>query len=438
LTTQTALEIAVTFGAWLGQGPVVVGRDTRPTGEMIASAVFAGLTSAGRDVLDLGVAPSPKVVFAVKSLGAAGGMIITASHNPPEWNGLKFVGPKGLPLGEMELSRLRADWLGKFAKPVGWEKTGRVLPGRLLGRYERAVIDCVEAEAIRKAGLCVVVDPGNGAGSLVTPFLLQQLGCRVKAIHAVPDGTFPRPIEPTRESLVSLVEAVKASGADVGFAHDCDADRLVCVTERGEVLPEDLTLAIVLDSFLEVKPGSVFVTNVASSSLFDDIAEKHGSSIHRSRVGESFVVKKMIEVDAAIGGEGSCGGVILPSLSYTRDGILAAAKILEALAEKGEAISAIAGRMPKYQSVRTRLPCSQEEAERIVAALIERHRDETIDTTDGFKLLRRGEWVLVRASGTEPILRIMSEAQTAEHAQRLNHEIRAEIAEITAAWKKRR
>ncbi len=438
LTAQAALQISASFGAWLGRGPVVVGRDTRPTGQMIAAAVFAGLASAGRDVLDLGLAPSPKVVFATKCLGAGGGMIITASHNPPDWNGLKFIGPDGLPLTEAELLTLRRDWSEGVFKPANWHSVGRILPGRLSGRYEKAIIDCVDAQALRKARLNVVVDPGNGAGSLVTPFVLRQLGCNLTAINASPDGTFPRPIEPTKEALSGLAEAVKASSADVGFAHDCDADRLVCVSETGEVLPEDMTLAIVLDSFLRANPGSVFVTNVASSSVFDDIAGKYHSKVHRTRVGESFVVQRMIETGAPIGGEGSCGGVILPNLSYTRDGILAAAKVLEALAETGETPSAVTGRMPKFFSVRTRLPLSRGDADRVIEALLERHRGEEIDTTDGFKLLRRGEWVLVRASGTEPIVRIMSEAQSIESAQGLNDELRAEVEETVASLRRDR
>ncbi|MEM2904318.1 MAG: phosphoglucosamine mutase [Candidatus Bathyarchaeia archaeon] len=431
-TARTALEISASFGAWLGKGRVAVGRDTRATGEMVVAAVSAGLTSVGCDVLDLGVVPSPKAVFAVKHLGAAGGIIVTASHNPPDWNGLKLVGPNGLPLSERELFRVREDWRSEAVKPVASERVGRVLPGRLSGRYEKSVTECVDAQALTRTGLKVAVDPGNGAGSFVTPYVLQQLGCKLTAINAVPDGAFPRPIEPTEEALAGLVEVVKAEGADVGFAHDCDADRLVCVDEKGEVLPEDFTLAVVVDSYLEANPGSAFVTNVASSSLFEEIAERHGSRVYRSRVGESFVVQKMIEVGAPIGGEGSCGGVILPRLSYTRDGILAAAKVLEVLATRGETLSAITGRMPRYFSVRTKLPCSREEAQQVVTALAERHRGETIDLTDGFKLLKRGEWVLVRPSGTEPVLRIMSEARTQESAKRLNDETRKYVEDILA------
>lgn len=356
--------------------------------------------------------------------------MVTASHNPPEWNGLKFTGPSGQPLTEREFSGLIEVWLGGRPRRCNWREIGHVLPARLLGQYERAIIESVDTGATRQAGLTVVVDPGNGAGSTVTPYVLRELGCSVTALNAVPDGTFPRQIEPTGEALSMLAEAVKESTADVGFAHDCDADRLVCVTETGQALPEDMTLAIVLDSYLKENPGATFVTNVASSSLFDEVARRHGSKVYRSRVGESFVVQKMVEVGAPIGGEGSCGGVILPRLSYTRDGILAAAKVTEALAMSGETLSSITGLMPRYFPARCKLPCSRESADRIVKGLIMAHLGETMDTTDGFKLFVEGGWVLVRASGTEPVLRITSEARSSQEAQKLVDDSRTEVERL--------
>jgi phosphoglucosamine mutase len=427
---EEAIKLSLCFGSMLPPGPVVLGRDTRPSGEMIERASSAGLMATGHNVLVLGIAPSPAIAFAVKRTGAVGGIIVSASHNPPPWNALKFLGAGGRALNEAKISELRNLYTAGSYREAPWTSLGKVQDLSLLGEYEEALISLVDVDAIRKAGLLAVVDAGNGAGSLVTPRVLKDAGCQVFPLNVEIDGKFRRPIEPTRESLSDLAKKVVVLGADIGFAHDCDADRLVCVTEKGEVLAEDLTLALIVDQVLSKRGKGIVVTNVASSMVFEDVAKRHGAKVVRTRVGEAYVVEKMIETGAIVGGEGSCGGVIIPEHLYTRDGILAALKVVEALALQEIPASEVFASFPRYYMARDKVPCSTFEAKDIIEALRARHSGEKLDLTDGVKIVGEKEWVLVRPSGTEPIIRIMAEAENLRRAEELCKGLLSEVLEI--------
>ncbi|MEM2926118.1 MAG: phosphoglucosamine mutase [Candidatus Bathyarchaeia archaeon] len=430
LGPEEALRLSLCFGSMIPQGTVVLGRDTRPSGEMIQRLVAIGLMSTGHNVSILGVAPSPAIAFAVKKTGAVGGIIVSASHNPPSWNALKFLGQEGIALNEAQISALRNLYISDSFKEVPWTSLGEAHDLNLLDDYRKALISLVDVEAIRKARLFAVVDTGNGAGSLVTPKALEDSGCQVFPLNVELDGRFRRPIEPTRESLSDLTKKVVSLGADIGFAHDCDADRLVCVSEKGEVLGEDLTLALIVDQVLSKRKGGIVVINVASSMVFDDVAERYGAKVLRTRVGEAYVVEKMIETGAIVGGEGSCGGVILPDHLYTRDGILAALKIAEALAHLGRTASEVFEAFPRYYTARGKVPCSGGEAREVIEALKICHSEEKLDLTDGIKIIGEKEWVLVRPSGTEPILRVMAEAESPRRAEELCKDLLKEVLEI--------
>jgi len=435
MTPEVALNLSTAFGTWLRRGSVVVGRDTRPSGDMLQRAVTAGLTSTGHDVIDVGVTPSPAVAYTVKTSQAVGGVIVSASHNPPEWNALKFLGTEGISVSESDVQAIGDRYTRGAFNYASWTSLGKVYPRDVTDTYIAALIRNIDVEAVKRSALSVVVDPGNGAGSLVTPYLLREVGCHVTTLNASVDGFFSRPLEPTREALGDLARLVVALKADVGFAHDCDADRLVCVDDKGEVMPEDIGLAVIVDDFLRRSAGGVFVTNVASSLMFEDIAEKHGVKVVRTRVGEAYVAQKMVEVKALIGGEGSCGGIIMPQIHAARDGVLAAAKVTEILAKRGVRLSELVLQLPRYHSARGKVACSGVDAERAVKALKERYRGKPLDLTDGVKVHGRGEWVLVRPSGTEPVIRVMAEAKTPGRAQELCDRFLSEVSAILALKK---
>ncbi|MEM2876084.1 MAG: phosphoglucosamine mutase, partial [Candidatus Bathyarchaeia archaeon] len=326
-TLHDAIKLSVAFADMLGEGEMVVGRDTRPSGSPIMNAVIAGITSVGRDVFDVGIAPTPTIAHAVRDLKAAGGLVISASHNPPEWNALKLIGPEGILLGE--------DWYKRLQLKVG-EEHARIGSSSRFGfrrflnpfvSYFKSIINYIDHQKLRLNPLKVVVDGGGGAGALATPKILREIGCKVRTIHCCTDGFFPRPLEPTQECLGDLSRYVVSTGSDLGFAHDCDGDRMVCVDEKGSVLRPDEGFAIIVDGVLRESPGGCVVTNISSSLLVEDVAERYHAKVIRVAVGETNVVEGMRRHEAKIGGEGSSGGVIIPAVHYVRDGPLACAKM---------------------------------------------------------------------------------------------------------------
>ncbi|HMK45499.1 MAG TPA: phosphoglucosamine mutase [Methanocella sp.] len=415
MTPEMAMNLARSIGTLKG-GKIALGRDTRQSGEMIKGAVIAGLLSTGCSVVDLGIAPTPTIQYYVKNFADAG-IIITASHNPPEYNGVKGVAYDGTEMSRADEAEVEKIYFAGDFKKADWSQTGDLTCFDPKPMYIDNIIKTVDAELIRNKGFKVISDTGCGAASLTTPFLLRKLGCKVISLNAQIDGTFPgRNPEPTGNEIDDLKAAVIAAGADLGIAHDADADRAVFVDDRGRFANEDVMLAIMTEYKLQRKPGGIVVTPVSSSSLIEDIAKKYSSQVIWTQVGSIYVARKMMEVGAVFGGEGN-GGLIYPEFQYCRDGGMSAASVLELLATTGKKLSDIIDAVPSYNSVKEKIHCKDKEM--VLKKIATEAKGDRIDTTDGVKIFNKDGWVLVRASGTEPIIRIFAESKTTVGAKRL-------------------
>ena len=415
-------RFAAAFGTLIEGQPVVVGRDTRTSGPMVHHAILAGLIATGCKVIDVGVCPTPTVLLMSKALNAGGSLVITASHNPIDWNGIEFASESGRLLSEAERTRLMEIYESGDFELATWDKQGGIeLVDTAVDQHIAGVLSCdwVVRDQTQSYGLKVVIDCGNGAGSVISPRLLRALGCEVVELNCVPDGYFPRPAEPTPDALDQLCEAVKSEGADLGFAHDGDADRLVLVSEEGTPLSSEYTFALAAEFLLNKRKGDIVAT-VSTSRMLDDVADRHGVKLHRTPVGVGFVVEKMREISAVIGGEGT-GGVIYPELQYTTDGIASIAAIVQLLAESSAStISEVIASIPSYAICKEKLEVpSQQMADAVLQLAIETYTSETLDLADGVKRVWADRWVNIRKSGTEPVIRVFSEAQTLEEAQDL-------------------
>lgn len=425
LTPELLARFAQGFGTYLGGGRVVIGRDTRTSGPMVRYAVVAGLSAAGTEVLDLGVVPVPTVQVMVRKLKADGGIAITASHNPAEWNALKFIRGDGCFLNQYQANEL----LGIFHQgdmryaPAGEIPEPREIKGAVEAHAEAVFEKLGKLKGRRPK---VVVDCVNGAGSVMSPWFLRELGCETVELHTKPDGIFPRPPEPLPKNLQALCETVKREKADVGFAQDADADRLAIVDERGVPIGEEYTLALAVDYILRREKGAV-VVNLSTTSAIDDIAAAHGRTAIRTKIGEINVVERMKSENAVIGGEGN-GGVIYPAVNYGRDSFVGMAIALHYLVESGKKMSKLAASLPQYKMVKTSVQCPTVKAFELIEKLRVTHADENPDCTDGLKIHRGGGWVLVRPSNTEPIVRLISEARTQGAAEKLQSGLAREIA----------
>jgi phosphomannomutase len=430
LTPEVIAHFAAAFGAYaLRRGPgktVVVGRDSRVSGPMFLRAATAALQSVGCDVVDVGVVPTPTVQLAVEDLGAAGGLAVTASHNPIEWNALKFIGPSGMFLDAAEGAEMRAFLDGEVPR-AGWRDLGgwRQDDGAVQRHLDRILsLPFLDVERIRAARFHVALDCVRGAGGNIFPRLLEALGCTVTAINLETDGLFPREPEPVAENLGELEALVRSSGAVVGLATDPDVDRLSLVSEEGRAIGEDYTLALAASLVLRHRPGAV-VTNLSTSRLLDDVAERAGRTLVRAAVGEINVARRMQAENATIGGEGN-GGVILPDVHLTRDAPVAAALILQLLAETGRPLSALAAEIGRYEIVKEKLPRPSQPLDAVYDALAARFPDAEADRQDGLRLSWPAEkkWAHLRPSGTEPIVRIICEAPTRADAAALVETLR--------------
>ncbi len=436
LTPELVARHAAALGAWArarGADTVVLGRDARTSGAMFARAATAGLMSVGADVIDLGIVPTPTVQLAVEHHHAGAGLILTASHNPIEWNALKFVGPDGIFLGAEAGGDVRQLAEAGPAR-TGWDEIGSVTEdGEAIARHLAAILALPEVDVplIRKRRFTVALDCVRGAGGTVIPTLLEQLGARVIGINLETDGRFPREPEPIPENLGQLAELVRGSGADVGLAVDPDVDRLAIVDETGTPIGEDYTLAFAVRAVLgeggaatpsrSAPPGParrpVVVANLSTSLVVEDAARQSGARFVRAPVGEANVAQAIQAEGAVIGGEGN-GGVILPALHIGRDAPLGVALILQHLARTGQRPSEVVAGAPRYRIVKSKSPRGAN-LESLYAAL-RRHFDAAeADSRDGLRLAWPDRWVHVRPSGTEPIVRYIAEAPTEAMARNL-------------------
>jgi len=419
LTPDLAVRVGRAVATVWGRVLVAVGRDTRTSGPMVREAVVSGLLASGARVLDVGVLPSPALQFYVKERKLAGGVIVTASHNPPEYNGIKVIDGLGMEIpreAEERIEGLVAS--GAFATP-GWREVGDAsAAGDAVDAYVRGIAARVDGAAIARRRSHVVVDPGNGAACATTPRLLRGLGCRVTTMNAQPDGAFPgRMPEPTAENLAGLRALVPALGADLGIAHDGDADRAAIVDEGGGFVHGDRLLALLAGEVVRRTPGLV-VTPVSSSSCVEDVVRAAGGRVEYTKVGAPVVARAMYAKGAVFGGEEN-GGMIYPEHLFARDGGMTAAKVVELLAVRGTPFSALAASVPAYHLRKASAPCPPERRDVLLARLRELAADRKVDSTDGVKVYGEGGWVLVRPSGTEAILRIYAEGKTPEQADAL-------------------
>lgn len=415
-------RFAAAFGTLIEGQTVVVGRDTRTSGPMVHHAMLAGLIATGCKVIDVGICPTPTVLLMSKTLNAGGSLVITASHNPIDWNGIEFASESGRLLSEAERTRLMEIYQSGDFQLAAWDKQGSVeLVDSAVDQHIAGVLnwDSIVRDQIQSRRLKVVIDCGNGAGSVISPRLLRALGCEVVELNCVPDGYFPRSAEPTPDVLDQLCETVISESADLGFAHDGDADRLVLVSEEGTPLSSEYTFALAAEFMLNKRKGDIVAT-VSTSRMLDDVADRHGVKLHRTPVGVGYVVEKMRETAAVIGGEGT-GGVIYPELQYTTDGIASIAAIVQLLAELSPStISEVIASIPSYAICKEKLEVpSQQIADAVLQGAIETYTNETLDLADGVKRVWDDRWVNIRKSGTEPVIRVFSEAQTLEEAQDL-------------------
>ena len=419
LDADYVTAFAAAIGTLADGGTVVIARDGRPSGEMLRHAVVAGLLATGCRVLDAGIAATPTVGVLMTDQQAAAGLQITASHNPIEWNGLKpfrssgsvfdaAAGKELVDLLESKAFRYRAhDQIGSLG----------MLADPLEPHFNR-IAELVDEAAVARRRFKVVLDCNHGAGAVGGPrFLRDQLGCDVVVLGDQPNGRFAHPPEPIEANLQSLCAAVREQGADVGFAQDPDADRLAIVDNTGRYIGEELTLALALDHVLPRRPGPV-VVNGSTSRVTSDIAEKYGCAFYRSYVGEAHVVAKMNEVSAVIGGEGN-GGVIEPRVGLVRDSFVSMAYVLEGLAARPGRLSDWVDSLPRYVIVKDKLHCAREKVTLAMESLRKTFDDAEAQAGDGLRLDWPDRWVQVRASNTEPILRVIAEAPTTRDAETL-------------------
>jgi len=414
LTPALACGFAQAFGTYVGPGRVVVGRDTRPSGPMLQHAVNCGLLATGCEVVDVGILPTPTIQVYVGATRARGGIALTASHNPPEYNALKLFNAQGIFFNHYERGELldlyhQSDFRQAANEEIRGLLSDFATPPKL---HLDRILKHVDAERIRTRKFRVALDGVNGAGALMScHFLAEVLGCELHAIAVDPTKPFPRIAEPRSDTLGDLSELVPREHCEIGFAQDPDGDRLAVADETGRVLDNDDVLALVVDAALERLRGDV-VVNLSTSSVIDDVAAARGRRVFRTPVGEANVVETMQAVNAVIGGEGSNGGIIFPPVQLCRDSYTGMAFLLDRMAQTGLPVSELAARLPRYHRKFGQAAYEHGRLGPLMQALEDEFGGATLDRSDGLKVILPSAWIHVRASNTEPLLRIAAEARS--------------------------
>jgi phosphomannomutase len=424
LTPDLIVKVASAFAKYTKRGTIVVGRDTRPTGEAIKQVLEHVLTLSGCNVIDLGIVPTPTVELMTKKLKAAGGIMISASHNPVEWNAFKLINKSGIFLNLKEITQF-FKYLEEDFNYVLWNKTGKISYNTSAGIVHiKKVLDVVNKDKIKKKAYKVVLDSVNGAGSEITLKLLSELNCKIIPLYCDINALFPRGAEPVPENLKDLAKAVKKYGADIGFAQDPDADRLAIVNEKGVPIGEENTLVLVTEHLLSKKKGRV-VINLSTTKAIEDIAQKYGVSVKRTKVGEINVTDEMRRNGARIGGEGN-GGVISPEINMGRDSLAGIGYVLEMMAERGQSISELVNVLPQYIMKKGKIKSDDNKKNQLILNIIKGDfKNEKISDIDGLRIdfikhnEFKGGWVHLRPSNTEPIFRIISEGKDSMHAAKI-------------------
>ena len=425
LTPAVVSSMVAAFAVWLKRSAptkgkplkVVFGRDSRPSGFWVRDAAVSTLVASGIEVVDLDIVTTPGVAMMVKHLQADAGMIATASHNPIEWNGLKFLNREAIAPPPSDAAAIKELYL---AGATNYVRVQSLVPpaknSETHAYHIKKVLDHVDELGISAKRYKVVLDSVNGAGCIATATLLSKLGCLLVHMNDKPNGQFAHEPEPTAANLVTLAAEVKRQKAAVGFAQDPDADRLAIVDENGVYIGEEYSLALAAKLVLSKKPGGVAAANLSTSRMLDDIAAQHGGRVVRTMVGEANVVQGMIRENAVIGGEGN-GGVIDLRIVPGRDSLLGMAYVLQLMAQTGKSISQLVAELPKYEIVKTKFECRREDADRAVAALVKAFATEKVDLQDGIRIDWPDGWVHARPSNTEPIMRIIAEAPSRKVAE---------------------
>lgn len=430
MTPVFALGIAQAFGTMLGEGKTVgLGRDTRTSGPALGAAVRAGLMACGCDVIDFGVVPTPCLQYLVLDHKLDGGVMITASHNPPEYNGIKIIEADGTEMGDERTLELEDILIQKRSVVSAWDKVGNCTEEP---QARKLYIDSIVVQFPKDCGkgITVAVDPGNGPAAATTAEILRRLGCNVHTINAEFNGLFPgRLPEPSPEGLANLSALVQATGAAFGVAHDGDADRAIFVDENGAFMDGNITFALLASYFCEKNPGSVIVTPVSTSGIVAEVGKKYNCTTTYTVVGSIYVARTMRELIAnkeniVIGGEGN-GGIIYPKHQFCRDGGMSAATMLGFVAAKSEPLSKLIEELPKFTMYQEKRKTTR--AKEVVAHMKKYFANCPIDDRDGVRITRGGAWALIRPSGTEPLVRFFAESQDPAEAKILIDEIFTEI-----------
>ena len=412
LNCDRLIKIGMSIAAVLGPGPIAIAMDSRTSSDMIRSVVSAGIMSMGCSVLNLGMIPTPALQYFVKTHDdVTGGVMITASHNPPEFNGVKCISGDGTECSHEE-EALIEEAFDKDLKAISWDKIG--METRVIDageEYIDSIISKTDVQLIKNANLTVCVDCSNGAACYTTPMLLEKLGVKTIVLNSYPDGLFPGHYsEPVESNLSELKKAVVTNHADIGAAHDGDADRCVFITEEGKYLTGDISLALLSKYAVQIAKGKkTVVTTVATSSMVSDVVIKEGGEIELTAVGSPIVARKMMMNGGIIGGEDN-GGIIFADHQYCRDGAMAIVRMLEIVAKNGP-LQKMVDTLPKYQTIKNVLSCPDDLKKTIITRLLDRHKDDNINTLDGLRIDYDDGWVILRPSGTEPKFRITSESK---------------------------
>ena len=420
LTLEFFLEMAQSLGQYFGSSNVMLGHDGRTSSPTLTRAVSGGLMSVGSNVIFLGLVPTPALQHAVRESAAAGGIMITASHNPPEYNGIKVIGSDGVEIPREDETKIENIYYEKGYKLKDYKGVGtKTIKDDTVEKYIKAILSHVDGEKIRKRALKVVIDVGNGVQALAVPKVLEALGCKTQALNIEIDGSFPgRGSEPNPQTLDGLSKAVREFGADLGVGFDGDGDRSVFCDDKGKVEHGDRSCALLVDHCLSKDPKRSVVTNVATSQVVDLIAKKHGSEVLRTKVGSVDVSRRILEADSLVGLEENGGFFYAPHVPV-RDGAMTTALMLELLSSREQSISALFSALPKLHQKKLKYNRSPEDIIKILEEVNHQAKGKRTDTTDGIKIWENdNSWVLIRPSGTEPIVRLFAESDVADTLDR--------------------
>lgn len=435
LTVELAVKIALAIGTYFNGGEILVGFDGRISSPILKRAVISGLLASGCNVAHAGMLPTPVLQFGVKYLKYDGGVMITASHNPPEYNGIKVIGPDGIEIPRKEEEKIEKIFFEDKIHRAAWNEVGKIREEtNIVEVYTNEIIKKVDVRKIASREFKVVVDPGNGVTSLTTPIVLEKIGCKVIPINDIIDGKFPgRGPEPTPKVLGLISKMVTSSNADLGVSLDGDGDRAIFTDEKGVVHWGDKSGAIIEKYLLQREGGGVIVTPVSSSKLIEEVARKHNGKVLWTKVGSITVSHKLKEVGGLLGLEEN-GGIFYPPHQLVRDGTMATLLILELLSHEGKKLSQLISELPKYYNCKDKIPCPNHLKESVMKKMLSRVKSEEavkIETIDGIKIWKdEDKWVLIRPSGTEPIIRIYAEAKSDKEARELVERYKEKLTEV--------